>query len=136
MARRFRLLRRQVEEKASAEALRATLLAFESETLDHFAVEETMIFPLLVGVAGGGAIDAVKVLLEEHEALRKSLQAFAEAVRAGEGQLEAFAAFRDQLLRHQAHEERMLYPIFDMLCPDAIRDLVENQVRRRRHRAH
>lgn len=134
MARRFRALRQLVDDPSGREALSRTMESFVRETLAHFEVEETTIFPLLAGVGGVQTEPAIRHLEQEHLALRQSLDAFQAAVASGREVAARFEDLREKLFLHAAREESLLYPIFDELCPASLRPAVTTRVRAVRSR--
>lgn len=99
----------QAWERASA-----TLASFRSAMLQHFEVEETMLFPAFeeqTGMTHG----PTQVMRNEHGQLRDLLDAARDALAAQDA--EAYSGEAETLLimmqQHNMKEENMLYPMCD-----------------------
>lgn len=124
MGWQLRRLRKRIVNPEPAEARHSAVNDFANELLDHMAREEQLVFPLLLGISGRGAEEAVGILTEEHVGLRESIDRLRRAVQENSDERESLEEVRTRLTRHQSREERMLYPLFDRVCPEALRKVL------------
>ncbi len=131
LARKMRILRDELDRGDGTEAILAAQVSLLADLRSHFKVEEGTIFPLLVRTSGGGASEAVEFLSREHEAIVSALEAFGVAVVKGKRASAAFERLLGLHVPHRAREERMLYPLSQMLCPPELLETVKKKVRAR-----
>jgi iron-sulfur cluster repair protein YtfE (RIC family) len=79
---------------------------FEHELLEHFALEEQVLFPRF----SRAEPDEAAALTREHRALRQDLLTLGVRADLHFLRLDAVRSFVADLSAHAAHEERVLYP--------------------------
>lgn len=97
-----------------------------TDTLQHFANEEQVLFPLFeekTGMRQG----PTQVMRSEHRELRELLQRIGAAVQVRDrdevlGTAETFFLFLQQ---HNVKEEQVLYPMADQALQDSLQDLAD-----------
>jgi iron-sulfur cluster repair protein YtfE (RIC family) len=80
----------------------------QEELLPHFALEEEIVFPALLGAENQELQAVITELLTDHKRMRELLT---EVKNGGNGLSEAMKGFGELLERHIRTEERMLFPL-------------------------
>jgi hemerythrin-like domain-containing protein len=106
----FATLEGAVEKRDFQEASKACE-AFITETLKHFAMEESYLFELFEEKSGMGAFGPTAVMRMEHEQMRTLFERLKGALQAEDR--DTFFGLSDSLMillqQHNAKEEQMLY---------------------------
>jgi hemerythrin-like domain-containing protein len=89
----------------------------------HFDVEEKILFPILLAVTGGGAGEAVALLVEEHEATRRLLDRLRSEIAEGAPSPATLDEILKGVASHRRREEGLLYPICTDLCGEPLENL-------------
>jgi|CXWL01.1.fsa_nt_gi iron-sulfur cluster repair protein YtfE (RIC family) len=85
------------------------LLEFaDSELLNHFMLEEELIFPILLSIGNHEITNLTKELIEEHRVMRASL----DKIRQSSDQ-SMLKHFGELLESHIRKEERILFPLIE-----------------------
>ncbi len=85
------------------------LLAFaDSELLNHFLLEEELVFPVLLNLGIDEISTLTHELLEEHQAMRASLDAIRQSPNST-----VLKHFGELLEAHIRKEERILFPLIE-----------------------
>ena len=115
---------RILQEKDSWEKLKSIEIFFNRHILEHFAFEETVIFPaVLSGIASPESRELIPELQSEHQSILKELEAV-QTLASGSSPLSPdsdmdkglYAVVRqimDSLLRHASKEDDRLLPIIE-----------------------
>jgi hypothetical protein len=120
---------------ASTTASRAqeTLAFFEANLVEHFAIEEELLFPAVC--AAGPATGIEPGLVDQLIADHRELERIKARIERAAGELEigaALTAFADLIESHVRTEERMLFARFPAGIPDAVVRALEAEVHARR----
>jgi len=100
---------------------------YEARLLRHMGLEERILFPLVESLAP--QVEAtVQEMRAEHARIRRSLTAMRQSLAEGDarGFRNSFEALGLVLLKHEAREERVVYPVLDRsLSPEQRVDLAD-----------
>lgn len=100
-----------------ATAARAYVDQFFGATVDHFRVEEELLFPLYVRYAG--TTEALRRILREHMELHGLVRALRAEVAAGQVEAATLEAIGSLLEEHVRLEERELFEEIQRVVPAA-----------------
>ncbi len=99
--------------------------AFRQATMQHFAVEESLLFPAFEGKTGM-RMGPTQVMRMEHVQMRELMDAARDALAAGNG--DDYTGHAETLLimmqQHNMKEENVLYPMCDQHLAEESADLL------------
>ena len=120
---------------ASTPASRAeeTIAFFQRNLVEHFAIEEELLFPAIraAGAAAGVEAGLVDRLVSEHRELERIKARIEHASDDGE-RGSALTAFADLIESHVRTEERMLFAKFPAGIPGGVVDALQADIHARR----
>jgi iron-sulfur cluster repair protein YtfE (RIC family) len=115
-------------ELAAQAALPARLAAantflefFERDTRAHFREEEKLVFPLVIGAPE--AETPLTRLLLEHVRVYALVGKLGSEVVAGEATAETMSSIASLLQSHIRFEEKVLFPLAELLAPEGLRNV-------------